>query len=176
MGDGDFRDEAFKELFEGFHDDLLRVAWRITGRQEVAEELCQEAFLRYYERRDKLPVGDEARYWLIRVVKNLAFNHEKRQGREREAYRAFALQPRESSGNEGERSILAEESRESVRKALLAVPYKLRVALILKEYSGYPYVDIARILRISEGNVKIRVFRARQHLAKILHKGDLHVP
>ena len=50
------------------------------------------------------------------------------------------------------------------------------VALILKEYAGYPYVDIARILRISEGNVKIRVFRARQHLSKILQKGDLHVP
>jgi len=176
MGDGDFRDAAFAELFEGFHDDLFRVAWRICGRTEVAEELCQEAFLRYYERRDRLPVGDEARYWLIRVVKNLAFNHEKRQGREREAYRLYARQPRESSGNEGEQHVLAEESRESVRKALLAVPYKLRVALILKEYAGYPYVDIASILRISENNVKIRVFRARQHLSKILQKGDYHVP
>ena len=176
MSDGDFRDTAFAELFDVFYSDLLRVAWRICGRSDVAEELCQEAFLRYYERRDRLPVGVEARYWLIRVVKNLAFNYEKRLSREREAYRVYARQPRIESRNEGERSILAEESREHVREALLEIPYKLRVALILKEYAGYPYVDIARILRISEGNVKIRVFRARQHLSKILQKGDLHVP
>lgn len=176
MSNGDFRDAAFTDLFEEFHDDLLRVAWRICGRPEVAEELCQEAFLRYYERRDRLPEGDEAKYWLIRVVKNLAFNYEKRQGREREAYRVYGRQPRTESRNEGEKLLLVEESRESVRRALLEIPYKLRVALILKEYSGYPYVDIARILHISEGNVKIRVFRARQHLSKILQKGDIHVP
>lgn len=176
MSSGDFLDTAFADLFDNFYDDLLRVAWRICGRSEVAEELCQEAFLRYYERRDRLPVGDEARYWLIRVVKNLAYNYEKRLGREREAYRVYARQPRNESQNEGEKQILAEESRESVRKALLEIPYKLRVALILKEYSGYQYIDIARILHISEGNVKIRVFRARQHLSKILQKGDVHVP
>lgn len=176
MGDGDFRDAAFSELFEGFYRDLYRVAWRICGRSEVAEELCQEAFLRYYERRDKLPVGDEARYWLIRVVKNLAYNYEKRRGRERDAFRVYAHQPREDSRNEGESAILAEESRKSVKAALEAVPYKLRIALILKEYAGYPYADIARILKISESNVKVRVFRARAHLAKIIQKGDVHVP
>ncbi len=176
MSDGDSLDAAFAELFNGFYSDLLRVAWRICGRSDVAEELSQEAFLRYYERRDRLPVGDEARYWLIRVVKNLAFNYEKRLGREREAYRVYARQPRKDLRNEGESSILAEESRDQVRKALLEIPYKLRVALILTEYAGYPYADIARILHISEGNVKIRVFRARQHLSKILQKGDLHVP
>lgn len=176
MGDGESRDEAFAELFEGFFDDLYRVAWRICGRSEVAEELCQEAFLRYYERREKLPTGLEARYWLIRVVKNLAYNYEKRRGRERDAFRVYSRQPREDSVNEGEKSVLAEESRESVKAALEAVPYKLRIALILKEYAGYPYSDIARILKISESNVKVRVFRARAHLAKTLQKGDVHVP
>ena len=176
MSDGNCREAAFAELFEDFYEDLRKVAWRICGSPETAEELCQEAFLRYYERRDKLPVGPEARFWLIRVVKNLAFNHEKRRGREREAYRTYARQPRPLNVNEGERSVLAEESRIRVREALMQVPYKPRVALILKEYAGYPYADIARILRISESNVKIRVFRARQHLEKILQKGDVHVP
>ena len=176
MGDGDFRDAAFAELFEGFFDDLYRVAWRICGRSDVAEELCQEAFLRYYERREKLPVGVEARYWLVRVVKNLAYNYEKRRGREREAFRVYAQQPREDSRNEGENAVLSEESKERVKAALQAVPYKLRIALILKEYAGYPYADIARILKISESNVKVRVFRARAHLAGILKKGDIHVP
>jgi len=169
-------DQDFAELFEDFFDDLHRVAWRICGRPEVAEELCQEAFLRYYERRNKLPGGIEARYWLIRVVKNLAFNYEKRQVRERDAYRVYSWQPRMDSRNDGELAVLAEDSRENVRKALQEIPYKLRIALILKEYSGYHYSDISRILNISEGNVKIRVFRARQYLMNILQKGEQHVP
>lgn len=169
------RDAEFAELFESFFDKLLRVAWRICGRYEVAEELAQEAFLRYYERRDRLPGGQEARYWLIRVVKNLAFNYEKRLGRERDAHRSHLLQSRSRAQNEGEQAILAKESRDDVRKALLEIPYKLRVALILREYSGYSYADISRMLHISEGNVKVRIFRARQFLIKNLQKGGFHV-
>ena len=176
MGSGGDRDGAFDELFEGFFSDLMRVAYRITGRPEVAEELCQEAFLRYYERRDRLPGGLEARYWLIRVVKNLAFNHEKRRGRERAAYQAFTLDRRDDLPNEGERGILAEESRKAVQDALLSLPYNLRIALILKEYGGYKYGDIARITGTTEGNVKVRVFRARQRLAELLKQEDIHVP
>ncbi|PIE04510.1 MAG: RNA polymerase subunit sigma-24 [Spirochaetales bacterium] len=169
-------EEEFSELFQEFFHQLLRVAWRICGSYDIAEELTQEAFLRYYERRHKLPGGQEARYWLIRVVRNLALNYEKRLGREHKAVGVYARQPRDIPGNEGERRLLEEESRESVRLALAQVPYKQRVALILKEYAGYPYADIAKILRISESNVKIRVFRARQRLAQILKKEDIHVP
>ena len=176
MNSGGFDDAAFVELFDDFYSDLIRVAWRICGTEEAAEEICQEAFLRYYERRHKLPGGDEARFWLIRVVKNLAFNHEKRRGREREVYRLYAGEPRAELRNEGERAVLEDETRNDVRRALAQVPYKLRVTLILKEYAGYRYSEIARILNISENNVKIRVFRARSHLAKLLIKGDYHVP
>ncbi len=166
---------AFAELFDDFFPQLLKVAWKICGSYEIAEELAQEAFLRYFERRSKLPGGLEARYWLIRVVKNLALNHEKRRGRERLAMGAYERQPRENPVNEGEKNLLEEETRNQVRQALAQVPYKQRVALVLKEYSGYSYADIAQILRISESNVKIRMFRARQHLARILHKEDVHV-
>lgn len=170
------RDAEFAELFESFFDNLLRVAWRICGRYEVAEELAQEAFLRYYERRDRLPGGKEAQYWLIRVAKNLAFNYEKRLGRERDAHRSYVWQANQKIQSGGEQAILAEESRDDVRKALLKIPYKLRIALVLREYSGYSYADISRILHISEGNVKVRIFRARQFLMRNLQKGEFYVP
>ncbi len=175
MNDGEKTDGGFSELFNDFFHQLLKVAWRICGSYEVAEELTQEAFLRYYERRHKLPGGMEARYWLIRVVKNLALNHEKRQLREYKAVGAYARQPRINPVNEGEKHLLEEELKESVRMALAQVPNKQRVALVLKEYAGYTYADIAKILRITESNVKIRVFRARQYLAKILKEEEIHV-
>jgi RNA polymerase sigma-70 factor (ECF subfamily) len=143
---------------------------------EVSEELSQEAFLRYYERIDSLPHGEEARYWLLRVVRNLCYNHEKRKGRESRAYQKFYFEPKPDYNNEGERELMAMESRKEVREALLKLPYKMRIVLTLKEYSGLNYKEIGRILNISEGNVKIRVFRARQQLSEYLKKGELHVP
>ena len=52
----------------------------------------------------------------------------------------------------------------------------MRIVLTLKEYSGLNYKEIGKILNISEGNVKIRVFRARQQLGEYLKKGEIHVP
>ena len=171
MVEENFHAEEFNRLFAGFFDDLYKIAWRICGREDIAEELAQEAFLRYYRRINKLPSGNEAKFWLIRVVKNLAFNYEKRKGREKEALRAMSAEPSRSSINDGERKVFEDASKEEIRKALLRIPYKLRVVLILKEFSGYHYAEIARILKISEGNVKIRVFRARAHLSGILKEG-----
>lgn len=168
--------DSFSGLFEEFSGDLCRIAWHICGRKDVAEELCQEAFLKYYERRAQLPGGDEGRYWLIRVVKNLALNYEKRRKREHLAYHAYEQIPQKSVNNETEETILNQESREMVRKAILDLPYKLRIALILKEFADYRYAQIAKILNISENNVKIRIFRARKHLAGKLVKGEIHVP
>ena len=69
-----------------------------------------------------------------------------------------------------------DEAKKLVQDALMKLPYKMRVVLSLKEYANLSYKQIGEILKISEGNVKIRVFRARQKLSEILDKGDVYVP
>lgn len=169
-------EQVFDDIYHQFFPVLVKIVYRITGSVSVSEDLCQEAFIRYYERRDKLPGGDQAKFWLIRVVKNLAYNHEKRKGRERMAYEKFYHEPKRAETNEGERSILEDESKKAVQEALLKIPYKLRMVLILKEYGEMDYKDIASSLKISEGNVKVRVFRARKLLSEYLEKGEVYVP
>lgn len=169
-------EQDFDDLYHQFFPVLVKIVYRITGSASVSEDLCQEAFIRYYERLDKLPGGDQARFWLIRVVKNLAYNHEKRKGRERVAYEKFFHEPKRDTTNEGEKAILEDESKKAVQEALMKIPYKLRTVLILKEYGDMDYKDIAASLKISEGNVKVRVFRARKLLSEILEKGDVYVP
>ena len=149
-------ESEFNSFFKGFYNELLKFVWRICGQREIAEEICQEAFLRYYEHSDTIGNNDEARYWLIRVAKNLALNFEKRLKREGLANRRFVSQPHPEILNEGEESVLREESRTILRKAIATIPYKWRVALILKEYNDYSYAAIAKILKISESNVKIK--------------------
>jgi len=159
--------EIFQHLYTAVFPILFRVACRITTNEEAAEDMCQEAFFRFHEKGMVFPNPDEAKYWLIRVVKNSALNYAKRKERERRAYqRAF----REEHRNEwsGEEDLLRKETRREVTEALEQLPENLRMVLVLKEYGELNYKEIARILGISEGNVKVRVFRARERLSTLL--------
>ena len=157
----------FRKLYETVFPILFRVAYRITSSEEAAEDLCQEAFFRLHEKDMVFPSPDEAKYWLIRVVKNAALNYARRKVRERKAYqRAF----REDTRTEetGEHALVKKETREEVREALEKLPENLRIVMILKEYGDLNYKEIGRSLGISEGNVKVRVFRARERLSGLL--------
>jgi RNA polymerase sigma-70 factor (ECF subfamily) len=138
-----------------------------VGTEEEAEDLCHEAFFKLHEKKMEFPNHDEAKYWLIRVVKNAALNVAKRKTRERRVYqRAFreTRQMEEDSSAE----LLRKETRKEVQTLLEQVPEKLRTALVLKEYGELNYKEIGRILGISEGNVKVRIFRAREKLAALV--------
>jgi RNA polymerase sigma-70 factor (ECF subfamily) len=164
---GDASREEFRRLYETVFPILFRVSYRITSSEEAAEDLCQEAFFRLHEKNMVFPHPDEAKYWLIRVVKNAALNYAKRKVRERKAYqRAFREDTR--TEDTGENILLKKEAREEVREALEKLPENLRIVLILKEYGELNYKEIGRSLGISEGNVKVRVFRARERLAGLL--------
>jgi len=156
----------FRKLYETVFPILFRIAYRITS-SEAAEDLCQEAFFRLHEKNMVFPNQEEAKYWLIRVVKNAALNYAKRKQRERRAYqRAFKENARKEET--GEEQIVKKETREEVLEALNKLPENLRTVLILKEYSEMNYREIGRVLGVNEGNVKVRVFRARERLAALL--------
>ncbi|MDR1909108.1 MAG: RNA polymerase sigma factor [Spirochaetaceae bacterium] len=157
----------FREFYHEAFPILFRVACRITRSEEAAEDLCQEAFFRLYEKGMVFPRREEAKFWLIRVVKNAALNYAKRKERERRAYqRAFRELKQEQEG--GERDLINQETRMEVQDALDKLPDNLRMVLILKEYGELNYHDIGQALGISEGNVKVRVFRARERLAALM--------
>ena len=115
------------------------------------------------------PNPEEAKYWLIRVVKNAALNYAKRKERERRAYqKAFREDVRQVET--GESDLIKKENKAEIQEALGKLPENLRMVLILKEYTEMNYKEIGRILQISEGNVKVRVFRARERLAAFLRQ------
>ena len=166
-------EQHFRHIYDEVFPIVLRVVSRITNDQEVAEELCHDAFIKLYERIDQFPDTDQAKYWLIRVAKNHALNHVKRKQRERRAYEKVLAQP-ERFEPSGEDHVIRTESSEEVQKALHKLPEKLRVILVMKEYADLNYKEISKALGISEANVKVRVFRARQRLARVLEEGAGH--
>lgn len=164
----------FRHLYDTVFPILFRVAYRITASEDAAEDLCQDAFFRLYEKGMTFPNQDEAKYWLIRVVKNAALNYAKRKDRERKAYqKAFREDHRVQET--GETVFLKNETKNEVKEAMDRLPENLRTVLILKEYGELNYKEIGRALGISEGNVKVRVFRARERLAELMGKDGAYV-
>jgi RNA polymerase sigma-70 factor (ECF subfamily) len=164
--DRDFQ-RNFRRLYDSTFQILYRVAYRITNNSEAAEDLCQDSLFRLYEKKMVFPNPEEAKYWLIRVIKNAALNYAKRKERERKAYqRAFREDHRQVETGEG--LLVKKETSEEVKIALEKLPENLRIVLILKEYAEMNYKEIGKTLGISEGNVKVRVFRGRERLASIL--------
>jgi RNA polymerase sigma-70 factor (ECF subfamily) len=165
---------SFDKVYEALFPIIYRVSLRVTGDRGVAEDLCHEAFIKFMERSDLLPSLEQARYWLIRVVKNLSLNYEKRRNRERAAYgklSRLAVAAAESS----EKLAIREETRADVQSALDALPYNLRAPLVFREYGDLSYREIGAILGITESNVKVRIFRARERLEKALAEDDAYV-
>jgi RNA polymerase sigma-70 factor (ECF subfamily) len=157
----------FRTLYDTVFPILFRVAYRIAGSKEAAEDLCQDAFFRLFEKNIDFPTLDDAKYWLIRVVKNASLNYAKRKDREKKAYqKAFREDVRVEET--GETALIKKEIKAEIQEALKQLPEKLRMVLILKEYADLNYKEIGRTLGISEGNVKVRVFRARERLAILL--------
>ena len=165
-------ERTFRYIYDSTFQILFRVAFRVTNNAEAAEDLCQESFFRLYEKKMVFPNPEEAKYWLIRVVKNASLNYAKRKERERKAYqRAFREDTRQVET--GELQLVKKETSEEVKEALEKLPENLRMVLVLKEYGDMNYREIGRVLGISEGNVKVRVFRAREKLSGLLESSML---
>ena len=118
--------DRFRTIYDNVYPILIRVTYRIAGTMEVAEEICQEAFIRFYERVDAFPDADQAKYWLIRVAKNLALNAAKRATRERRAYERVSHEPLRVMES-GEQTVLKKESQAAVQEALQHLPENLKM-------------------------------------------------
>jgi RNA polymerase sigma-70 factor (ECF subfamily) len=165
---------SFDVVYERLFPIIYHVSLRVTGRREVAEDLCHEAFIKLMERSDVLPNLEQAKYWLIRVVKNLSLNYEKRRAREKAALSKLGRITTAASEST-ERAAIRAETRSDVQAALDALPYNLRAPLVFREYGDLSYREIGSILGITENNVKVRIFRARERLERVLSKGDANV-
>lgn len=162
-------DPAFKALYDETFTMLWRVARRITNSDEAAEDVVHDSYIKAVERWSMFPTRNDAKYWLIRVVKNNALNWIKRKGREQKVYQRYLKELDDTSESPEDQALKAEAS-DSMRRNLDRLPEKFRMVLVLKEYGLLNYKEIGRVMGIAEGNVKIRVFRAREALAAMMRE------
>ena len=144
----------------------------IVNDEEAAEDIVHDSLIKANEKCLVFPSLNDAKYWLIRVVKNASLNYIKRKDRERKAYEKVLYEDKHKYDS-GETSLLKKDSIQKAREALKKLPKNLQEVLMLKEYGDLNYKEIGQILGITEGNVKVRVFRAREQLVKLIGEDDV---
>ncbi len=162
----------FRAIYHETMQMLFKISCRIVNDEEAAEDLAHDSLIKANEKRLVFPSMNDAKFWLIRVVKNASLNYIKRKKRERNTYRKALYEIRQTVPS-GETELLREETVRTAKEALERLPLKLREALVLKEYGDMNYKEIGKVLGISEGNVKVRIFRARKQLEKIIGADDV---
>jgi RNA polymerase sigma factor (sigma-70 family) len=158
---------AALDEFEGFfgaHEARLSAyLWRMTGDRQSASDLCQETFLRAWQRYDVIRTYDRPDAWLFRVATNLAL-----QLARRKKAPVGAAGPLE---DDFEPSVsdpawhLAE--RDLARETLLELPPRARSLLLLREVSGFSGEEAAKMLGMSLAAVKVALWRARAQFREI---------
>ena len=167
---------AFRQVYNEVFPVVMKVAYHVTYNQDVAEDICQDAFIRFYDKYMTFPSVDDAKFWLIRVVKNLAINHVKRKMRESASLEKVMRGPQVNPFKDGASELILKESTAAVRKAVSELPEIYKTVIVLREYAGLDYKEIAKVLKISESNVKVRVHRARKELETMLNREEVNVP
>ena len=165
----------FRKVYDATMQLLFKISYKVVDDEEAAEDLVHDSYIKANEKKMVFPSMDDAKFWLIRVVKNASLNYAKRKSREAKAYHKALYEGRQQMDS-GEVDLLKKEAQNIALSALKKLPDNLREVLVLREYGEMNYKDIGKQLGISEGNVKVRVFRAREQLTKLIGEEDVYLP
>ena len=149
-------------------DRLYRAAWALTGSREDAEDLVQDTFAKILTR-PRFLRGEEDLWYLMRTLKNVFLSQRRTLARRSPAVGLDEdVDPVEAP--ESDRPDEAAENRE-VYAAIAALPDGLREALVAIDVVGLSYEEAAKALRVRQGTITSRLFRARGRVAQALSGG-----
>jgi RNA polymerase sigma-70 factor, ECF subfamily len=149
-------------------DRLYRAAWAYVGSREDAEDLVQETFARVLARPRWLRKEDDLGY-LLRALRNTFFNQKRA---ERRRLRPDPLPEQlDLVADRGARDPQAMLEAGELYAAVAALPDDFRDVLVAVDITGLTYKEAAQVLRIREGTVMSRLYRARQQVVRRLEGG-----
>ena len=171
---------AFHELFKKHKARVINLSYHFVRRQEVAEDIAQDVFIKVYEKKINVDVKAKFTTWLYRVTVNASMDHlrskgshlvsldEKLDGQDSDETRLErtadpkSLSPLQILGSD--------ELRGLVRKEVDALPGNLKSCLLLYQFEEMPYQEIAKILGITPKAVERRLYHAKSILKRNLAK------
>lgn len=166
---------AFEELVARHRDKMYARAFSIVHQEEQAMDLSQEAWIKAWQRLDQFAGDSSFTTWMTRITINLCLDHLRRNQR----FRVEPLPESQDDPDAWERilppvwtrpteGLERRELRTAIDAAMAKLSEAHRTVLVLHEFEGLEYKEIARTVGISVGTVMSRLFYARRRLASLL--------
>lgn len=160
---------AVDELVRITYADTYTLAYRLTGHEDDARDVVQEAYLRAYRGLRRFRGDSQFTTWLYRITANCSANLLAKRARTRtEALPDDAPIVDASPERDPEERFAATAERARVAGALATLPWRLRQVIVLRDIYDLPHGAIATELGISEAAAKVRLHRARRRLKEVL--------
>jgi RNA polymerase sigma-70 factor (ECF subfamily) len=166
----------FEEEALALADQVYRVARRLVGSREEAEDLVQETYARAFRSWQSFTPGTNLRAWLLRILTNLNTDRGRRLQRTpdmqplEEGDYYLANKMAESAGEQilDQDNVVERLSQDAIVDALSSLPHDFRDVVVLVDLGDFSYADAAQILDVPIGTVMSRLHRGRRLLKQRL--------
>ena len=155
---------AARALYDAHVERVHRIAYRLCGDADMAEDLTQDVFIQLFRKLDQFRGESSFSTWVHRVALTVSLNAMRKvkrfRARETEIDEAFHFEQADGE--------IEPDLRDRLKAAIDALPDGIRAALVMHTIEGYSHAEIGEALGIAEGTSKARVFDARARLKKAL--------
>jgi len=173
-GDG----SAFEALVSRYAHRVYNLAYRMLGNKDDAEDVLQETFLRAYKNLSDFRGEGSFLAWILQIATNISRRKIRNNGRmlrsldEEIELEEDTLTPQLPDWTHAspEKLLMDKELQEYLQKAINTLPEKYRTVFVLRDLEGFSTQAVAKMLGITENNVKQRLHRARLALRKMLEE------
>ncbi len=175
-------EQAFSELVQKTEASVYRYLYALVKNREDALDLSQEAYLKLWRTLGSYRGDCSPTTWILRIVKNTAIDHIRKTGKTGDILplnytdkdgteTSFDLPDTDVDANP-EQALERKQTRAAVRGAILSLPEDQRDVIVLREFEGLSYEEIAKRLSLELGTVKSRLSRARHAIKEFLISGN----
>ena len=163
---------AFDKLVELYHSRIYTLTYQMTSNREDAEDLTQEIFVKAFEALPRFKGQSSFYTWLYRIGINKTINYRKKRNRNR----PFSLDAMDQEVKQDEvyhdlssegsplRNLSLSELQLKLNKAMQGLSEKHRTVVVMHDMQGIPHDEIAKVVGVSVGTVRSRLFYARRQL------------
>ena len=173
--------DSFNQLILRWERPIYALAYRVLGREEDARDVCQDTFLRAYRALPGFKGQAKFSSWLYRIALNLCRDWIRRQRRTPVSQMPDDVDPHELAADGGpvesiEDLVARRELSAVVKEAMAHLPEEQRTAIILKEYHGMTFQEIADLQGCPLSTVKTRLYQGLSVLRKHLERHGQVLP
>jgi RNA polymerase sigma-70 factor (ECF subfamily) len=170
--------DSFNQLVLRWERPIYALAYRVIGREEDARDVCQETFLRAFRALGGFKGQAKFSSWLYRITLNLCRDWIRRERRQPLAQTPEGVDLVELAGEAEdtesvEELVARKEIGAAVSKAMALLPEEQRTAIVLKEYHGLTFQEIADMLGCPLSTVKTRLYQGLTVLRRQLERSNV---